>query len=224
MDLGGIMGSFGTYVKSGAFWLVIVIVICIVIVFFYGYMTRRTKLKYNCLEMVRFGNGKVGINLMKAGVFKTQTFLGVLFDYGQESVTKVTDGRVIEGARTSNLHEIMGKKGFVVMRSPKDNKILIPIGKVEFDNLKAVYAIAPGDYRDAATRLYNEAVKETQGTWEKLLPYIAIGLCVVLTIINVVVNMQMTNHTTDKVGEILVQGCSNKQNVQPSPVTPGGAA
>lgn len=221
MDFGSLAGSVGGYVKSGAFWLIVVIVLVAAIVFFYGYMTRRSKLKYNCLEMVRFGNGKVGINETKAGVFKTKTFLMGLFDYGQESVMKVADGRVIEGARTSQLHDVSGKKGFIVMRSPKDSKILVPIGKVDFDNMKAIFAIAPGDYREAATRLYNEAVKETQGTWEKLLPYVAIGLCVVLTIINVVVNMQMTNHTTDKVGEILIQGCSNSQNTAPST---GGAA
>jgi hypothetical protein len=221
MDMGEIAGSFGNYAKSGAFWLIIVVVICAAIIFFYGYMTRRSKLKYNCIELVRFGNGKIGANQMKAGVFKTKTFLMGLFDYGNESVMKVTDGRVIEKAKTTNLHEIFGKRGYVVMRSPKDSQILVPISKVDFDNLQAVFAIAPGDYRDASTRIYNEAIKETQGTWEKLLPYVAIGLCVVLTIINVVVNMQMTNHTTDKVGELLIQGCSNQQHGIPAT---GGAA
>ena len=102
------------------------------------------------------------------------------------------------------------------MRSPKDNKILVPINKIDFNNLQAVFAIAPAEYRDASTRIYNEAIKETQGTWEKLLPYVAIGLCVVLTLVNVVVNMQMTNHTTDKVGDMLIQGCSNKANTVPA--------
>jgi hypothetical protein len=79
--------------------------------------------------------------------------------------------------------------------------------------MKFLMEVAPADYRDASSRIYREAIEETKGTWEKLLPYIAIGLCIVLTLVNVIVNMQMTNHTTDKVGSILVEGCRNTQNV-----------
>jgi hypothetical protein len=215
VDFSNITSMFTGWLFSGMFWIIITFVLLVGIAFFYGYFSRRGKLKYTCLEFVRFGNGKVGINQMKAGLFGTKKFLG-FFDYGREKVIKVSDGRIIQQAKSSHLHDIFGKKGYIVMRKPNDNKILVPLSKIEFDNMNLLMAIAPADYRDASVRIFNQAVEETKGTWEKLLPYIAIGLCVVLTIINVVVNMQMTNHTIDKVGNMLIGGCSNAQNVKPS--------
>jgi hypothetical protein len=215
LGLGNIQGVLTSYLSSGMFWFVISILLIILIGFFYGYFSRRSKLKYNCLELVRYGNGKVGINLTKAGIFKSKLFLG-MFDYGRESLYKTSDNKIIQQGKTSQLHDIFGKKGFIVMRSPKDAKLLLPISKVDFDNLKAIFDIAPADFRESSVRIFREAVEETKGTWEKLLPYIAIGLCVIMTIINVVVNMQMTNHTTDKVGNMLIAGCQNTVNTKPS--------
>lgn len=139
VNLGGITGAFTHYLTSGAFWVIISIVIVVLIGFFYGYMNRRSKLKYNCIELVRFGNGKIGMNLFKAGIFKVNTFLFGFFDYGSEFVTKCSDGRIIQQAQTGELHDVFGKKGFVCMRSPKDLKILVPISKFKFDNLQAIW-------------------------------------------------------------------------------------
>lgn len=213
VDLGGIARSFGNYAKSGMFWIVVLIVVFGAIFFFYVYMNRRSKLKYDCLEIISFGNGKVGINKTTAGVFKAKSMFFGLVDYGSEYVVKTADGRIIEKARTSQLHDLFGRKGFIVVRKTEDPRILVPISKIKFDNMLLLFDIAPSDYRDASTRIFKEAVEETKGTWEKLLPYIAIGLCVILTIINVVVNMQMTNNTVNKVGTMLIEGCRNSQNV-----------
>jgi len=215
MNLGSLNAVVGNYVKSGGFWLVVTLILIIAIVLFYGYFSRRSKLKYNCIEFVRFGNGKVGLNLMKAGNFGTKNFL-LLFDYGREKVIKTSDNRIIQQAKSSHLHDVFGKKGYLCLRKPNDNKILVPLSKVDFDNMNLLLAIAPADYRDASVRIFNQAVEETKGTWEKLLPYIAIGLCIVMTIINVVVNMQMTNNTVNKVGDMLIGGCENAQNVKPT--------
>jgi len=215
VDIGSITGSFAGYAKSSAFWLVIVVILVIVIFYFYAFMQRRSKLKYNCVEVVYFGNGKVGLNLSKAGTFKSKSMFFGLIDYGQEFVTKTADNRIIQQAKSKYLHDVFGKKGFICMRKSDDPKILVPISKVNFENMELLLSIASADYRDASIRIFNEAVQETKGTWEKLLPYVAIGLCVVLTIINVVVNMQMTNHTTDKVGGMLIAGCQNSQGTNP---------
>lgn len=154
------------------------------------------------------------MNKMKAGFMKQKSFLH-LFDYGRESLCKTSDGRVIEKGKTSHLHDIFGKKGFIVVRSPKDNKILIPISKVELEGLGLLFEIAPAEYRDASVRIYREAVDETKGTWEKILPYVMVGLCIFLCIVTIVICMQMVNNTTDKVGKLLISGCANSQNVQP---------
>jgi len=215
VDTGSIATTITTYLKSTAFWITLIVLLVIVIVFFYGYFSRKSKLKYNCIEVVRFGNGKVGLNQMKAGFMKPKSFLH-FFDYGRGILLKTSDNRVIEKGKTSHLHDLFGKKGFICMRSPKDQKVLVPISKVEMDNLDLLFEIAPAEYRDASVRIYREAVDETKGTWEKIMPYVMVGLCVILCIITIVICMQMVNHATDKVGELLIQGCSNIQNVKPS--------
>lgn len=214
VDTSDITGVIATYMGSGIFWVVIIIVAVIILLFFYGYMRRRSALKYECLELVRFGNGKVGINKLKAGLFKEKKFLFGLFNYGREVLVKTSDGRTIEQAKTSDLHDIFGKKGYICFRSPKDHKVLVPIAKADFKNMSLLFEIAPRDYREASVRLFRESVEETKGTLEKLLPYIAIGLVVLLTIISIVINMQMTNNTTNKVGDMLIEGCTNQANVQ----------
>jgi hypothetical protein len=220
VDIGGMTSSitsgFIGWAKSGLFWTVGGIIIVIIIFYFYAYMSRRGKLKYNCLEVIRFGNGKTGINYMKAGVFKRKRAFFGLIDYGEENCFKVADGREIQGAKTSYLHDIMGKKGFWLMRKADDPKILVPISRVDVDNLQALLAIAPADYREASVKLFREAQKETSALWEKVLPFIAMGLVIVLCIITVIINQQMTNNTVDKVGKILIEGCQNAQAVTPS--------
>ncbi len=215
-DTGAITGVIGKWVTSGLFWTVGGIIIVVIIGYFYFSMKRRSKLKYYALELVPYGNGKIGMNLLKAGIFKVKTMLGGLIDYGSENVFKVADGRKILNAKTSYLHDIMGKKGFICIRKPNDPKILIPIKELNFKGLDLLMQIAPAEYRDASADIVKEAIKETSGTWEKILPYIAVGLIVVLCIITIVINQQMTNNTIDKVGKILIQGCQNTQSTAPS--------
>jgi hypothetical protein len=102
-------GSIAKWVTSGIFWTVGIIIICMFIAYFYLAMKRKSKLKYTCLELVPFGNGKIGINKLKAGIFKTKTLMGGLIDYGSENTFKTSDGRKIQNAKTSYLHDILGK-------------------------------------------------------------------------------------------------------------------
>lgn len=225
MDLSNIGGTIGSsitgWVTSGLFWTVTGVIIVAIIAFFYLSMSRRGKLKYNVLEVVRFGNGKTGVNLLKAGIFKNKTTFFGLLDYGSENIFKTSDGRKIQGAKTSQLHDVLGKKGFWVVRKTDDPKILIPLDKVYIQNLEALLNIAPADFRDVSTEIVNNALKETAGGWEKILPYLAIGVIVILCIITVVINQQMTNNTVDKVGKMLIEGCRNSQISKPSePTTP----
>ena len=213
VDLSTFTGSFagwGGMLQSGAIWTIGAIIILTTVFLFYGFMQKKTKLKYNCLEVVNFGNGKVGMNKLRCGVFGTKTFMNSgLFDYGSERVIMTDDGRRILDATTDDLHDIMGKRGFIVRRKDDDTKILVPIVAVKFKNEHLMFEIAPSDFRDTSVSILAEASKETQSTWERILPYIAVGLIVVLTIISIIINQQMTNNTVDKVGTMLIQGCSN---------------
>jgi len=215
VDISGYLGTFASFGKSGLFWTIGGAVVLIIVFFFYCYMSRRGKLKYNCIELVRFGNGKVGVNLLTAGVFKNKSMFGGMIDYGTKSIFRTKDGRRILGAKTEMLHDIFGKKGFFCIRKGNDQKVLVVVDKMLFDNLQVLMRIAPGDFTDASVDIFKDATKETTGMWEKIVPYIAIGLVVILCIITVVINQQMTNNTIDKVGKMLIQGCQNAQVAQP---------
>jgi len=210
------VGLISGYVMSSTFWIIVMVVVVGLALFFFGYFNRRSKLKYNAIEVVRYGNGKCGFNLTKAGLFRKNFYLLGFFDTGKEFDYRVADGRRILEAKTSHLHDIFGKKGFILMRSPKDNRILVPIDKIRFENLEGIMDIASGKFRDSSAQLFEEAVAETRGWLEKFLPYIMIGMIVVLTIVSIVINMQMTNHTTEKVGDMLISGCQNTLNTKPS--------
>lgn len=221
VDTSGITNVITRWLSSGAFWLIGAVLIIGIVGYFYLYMKRRSKLKYFCLELVPYGNGKAGINKMKAGIFKTKSMFGGMIDYGNENCVKVEDGRRILNAKTSYLHDIMGKKGFLVIRKHDDPKILVAVKKLKLDNLELLMEIAPADFRDVSANIVQDAIKETTGTWEKILPYIAIGLIVVLVIISVIINQQMTNNTINKVGDLLIRGCQNTQATAPAtPTTP----
>jgi len=210
VDISSIQQMIMTWFKSGIFWILIAIILFVLVFFIYASMHRKSKLKYNCLELVSFGNGKVGINLSKAGVFKTKTFLG-LIDYGFETVTKTKDGRVIEGATTKHLHDIFGKKGFLVLRKKDDPKILVPLSKVNFENLELLMEIAPVDMRNASIRIVKEAEKETEGWIDKYLPYILLGGIIVFFIISMILSIQLINNAVDKSLQIRQMECGNAQ-------------
>jgi hypothetical protein len=212
----GLVDTAIGWASSGMFWTLGVILIVGFIGYFYLVMKRRGKMKYICLELVPFGNGKAGINRLKAGIFKTKSMFGGLIDYGNENVFKTEDNRRILNAKTSYLHDIMGKKGFICVRKQDDPKILVAIKKIQFDNLELMMQIAPADFRDVSANIVQDAIKETTGTWEKILPYIAIGLIVVLVIISLIINQQMTNNTINKVGDLLIGGCQNAHSVAPA--------
>jgi hypothetical protein len=216
MELGSITQSLTQWLTKASFWTIGIILLVVAIFFFYLVMSRKGKLKYNVLEIVLFGQGKVGLNLLKAGIFKSKTAFFGLLDYGEESIFKTKDGRRILNARTTYLHDVFGKKGFICCRKKDDARILVPLSKVDIDNLGLLGEIAPVDYRDASVTILKDAVKETTGTWEKILPYLAIGIIVILCIIAIIINQQMTNNTIDKVGKLLIEGCKNTQNIVPS--------
>jgi hypothetical protein len=216
VDMSGVGSYLASFLYSGMAWMIAAIVLFGFGGFIYLHYSRKRKLKYNCLEVVRFGNGKVGMNLLKAGNFKTKTTFFGLIDYGFENVTKTSDGRRIQGAKTSYLHDVMGWKGYICLRKSNDPKILVPIEKIEIENLALIMAIAPVDLRDASVNIFKQASDETRTTLEKILPYIAVGMCVMLCIITVIICQQMTNNTVEKVGKVLIGGCENAKNTAPS--------
>lgn len=220
-ELSGITNVFYSWLKSGMFWVIIAIILTFATLLILWWK-KRIRLKYNVFEIVSFGNGKVGINLSKAGLFKEKSALGGLWDYGNEFRFKTNDGRIIRNATTDDLHDLFGKKGFIVRRKDDDVKILVPINRIDWDykkvikcpkchrnfryddNLEApLFEIAPSDFRDASIDIVKEAQKETSGFLEKYLPYILLGGIVIFFIISMILASQFFNRTVDKCADIM---------------------
>ena len=214
-ELFDVGGTILVWMKSGIFWLIlsVVITVCAVILL---YVYKKSKLKYSCIELVSYGNGKVGINRTTAGSFKKgSTFFGLL-DTGRESCFKTADGKVILEASTDDLHDIFSQKGFIVRRKDDDPKILVPISRIEWKNERAMFDIAPADFRDASVSIIADANKETQGWAEKYLPYIMLGGIVIFFVVSFILASQFFNRTVDKAGEILMKVGQNQASTAPS--------
>jgi len=215
-DLGGIMGA---WLSSGLFWFVMAILLTVGVLVILV-VNKRRRLKWNCLELMSYGNGKVGINLLRAGIFKKKTSVFGLWDYGNENVIKCADGRIILEGTSDDLMDIFGKKGFMLRRKDDDPKILVPISKVSWLNEKAIMEIAPADFRDASVNIVDTATKETQTWADKYLPYIMLGGMVIFFIVGFILASQFFNRTVDKAGEILMAVSKNAGSAQPSTTAP----
>jgi len=210
-DIGGVMKG---WLSSGLFWMVMAILLTVGILVLLKVQKNR-RLKWNVLEFVSYGNGKVGINKLRAGIFKKKSYLFGLWDYGHENTVKCADGRLILEASTEDLQDLMGRKGFMVRRKDDDPKILVPISKVKWENEAPLFAIAPADFRDASVNIVDTASKETQTWADKYLPYIMLGGMVVFFIVGFILASQFFNRAMDKSIEIQKMSCGNFNNVQP---------
>lgn len=79
----------------------------------------------------------------------------------------------------------------------------VTYGDLDDKSKKLLLQIAPGDYRDAAEELISSAERETMKKWEKVLPYVAIGVVVLFAIIVIIVAIQFANNSMDKADRIL---------------------
>ena len=211
---GDLNGVFKNWLTSGVFWMVMAILLTLGIVVILV-LHKRRKLRWNALEIISYGNGKVGINSLKCGIFKKKSSFFGLWDSGSENVIKCADGRIILEASTGDLQDIMGKKGFMLRRKDDDPKILVPISKVKWENEAPLFAIAPADFRDASVNIVDTATKETISWADKYLPYIMLGGMVVFFIVGFILASQFFNRAMDKSLEIQKLQCGNFANVQP---------
>ena len=212
---GQITGVFSTWLSSGLFWLVMTFLATIGLFLLLNYNKKR-KLKWNCLELLNYGNGKIGVNKIRAGIFKKKNTIFGLWDYGTENIIKTNDGRTVLEGTTDDLMDVLGKKGFILRRKDDDPKILVPISSIMWKNEKALFEIAPADFRDASVNIVDTATKETQSWADKYLPYILLGGMVIFFIVGFILASQFFNRTIDKAGEILIAVSKNQGVVAPS--------
>ena len=115
-DLGGVGGMLLQWLLNPLIWLVIIFLI-VAVTFGFLAIRKRRKLIYQCLELVDYGNGKHGFNMIKCGWFGKKKMLGGLWDRGEEQM-ETQDKDVIYEFSTEDFQEINGKRGIICFRDP----------------------------------------------------------------------------------------------------------
>jgi len=185
-------GTMYTWLSSGLFWTIIIGVLVFGVVG--GLIIRReTKFRYPCLIISTLGNGKVVIDVKKAGWFGNRTAILGLWDFGMDSIMRVKEGafglngRLVQESSSVDYHDINGKRGLICFTKPDDPNVIVPISEVNIDKegMEAIMKIAPSDFRGATDTIIEDSKRKMMGFFEKhqMLISIAIIAIVVLMVV-----------------------------------------
>lgn len=177
INLGGIGAGLMGLLSSTLTWAIVLFLI-MVVTFLFLKLKQAKKFRYPCLEIISLGQGKCSFYKSKAGWFKKNRKFFNLVEVGGESELICKDGkRKIHNISSTDYHEFNGKRCVVCKRKDDDPDILVPINKVEINNLGLLASIAPADYRDAAVQILEDKKKETMSWLDKNAPLlIAMGV------------------------------------------------
>ena len=196
MDLGGIGGTLMNFVMSWGFWLIMGL-FTIGMVFGGLYVRKRAKFHFPAIIFTDNGNGKVGLRFTRAGWFKSRKVLGGLLDYSGERRLEVKDGRVVQEGSSADFHEIGFKTALILMEKPDDPKVLVPIDRclLSEKSQSILMGIAPGDYRDACSKIISDAEKESISKWETMAQVIVFGMLGIILFISIILVIQYVKNT-----------------------------
>jgi len=150
---------------------------------------------YPVLVVRGSGLGKVVLEHTKAGKFKKGKVFFNLIDLRGEYELVTKKNQIIANFSDQDMHDINGKKGFIVVQKPDDQKILVPISLTRLENMNLIMKIAPADFRDVAVQLKNRSEKEMMSSMETFLPYISIMIVGVIAFLIFVVTFQFVSGT-----------------------------
>jgi hypothetical protein len=166
-DLGGIGEGMLGLLSSSLTWA-IGLAIFIIIVIIGAKIKQIKKFRYPCIEIVGLGQGKISMQLTKAGWFKkNRKFFGLVELAGEQEMISKDGKRKIHNISSTDYHEFNGKRCIICKRKDDDPEILVPLNKVEIKNLNLLASIAPADYRDAGIQIMEEKQRETMSWMEK---------------------------------------------------------
>lgn len=171
------------------------------------YIRKKRKLSFSTIEMLDFGEGKFGFNLIKSGWFGKKTFLFNLIDWG-EKILKTQDNQEIKDFSTEDYQEVNGKRGVVCYRNPYRQDFLVPINRLSIKNKELVAQIAPADFTNAAVDIIKDATKETKDWKDQLLAWIAIGGVIIFALVAIIVITQMVKNGQSEASELIVKAGS----------------
>jgi len=217
LDTSSFTGGMFTVLSSLLFWLILGIAF-IIVAFGILIVRKKRKLTTKVIELTSLGRGKLGIRYgkkLKGGWFKHNTTFFGLWDYGQEEVFKLKDGRQVLNLSSEDFHEINGQMGVIVQRSPEDPRILAPISKSKLENGHLLNTIAPADYRGTVVDIIKKAEKETQDKIDKVMQWVFWGGIILFSFIAIILITQMVkNGQTEAKDLILEAGKMNKENLK----------
>lgn len=227
MDLGSI-GSIGTQMLfSWGFWLLFGVIVLFT-VFGSLFVRKKAKYHYPALIFTENGGGKVSVRTTRAGWFKSDKILGGLIEMAGEKRLEVKDGRFVQNASSLDMHEIDLRPGYVFLEKHDDPKVLIPLSKYELDVIskKLIAQIAPGDYRDACSKIMTETKKELQKDWQVVTQYLLVGFVVIIMFVSIILVIQYSNNAMAEANALYKEGLEfyertlNRLSAQPSPTAP----
>ena len=212
------------WMTTGIFWVAFLIVLLIAV---WGGLALRKKRKFNKPVLELFDVGQIhwkknpntgemevdwdesaGIfefELTRGGWFKKKfTFFG-LWDYGSESIFRLKDMTPVYDVSHNDYRRVNGQLGLVVVRVPNDPKFVVPISKfhLSFPSKIAMAEIAPVDLRNAATEATESVDSEMRAKWEKIMPYLAAGIILIVALLSIMFITQYGKHMVDKSSDTL---------------------
>lgn len=218
-DLGGIGTGMMGFVKNSAFWVLFVVVIVGVS---FGALTVRKarKFTYPAFIFNDLGQNKTGVQLTKAGWFKTKKTLFGLLDVSGERRLETKDGRIVQQGSTEDFHELNHKRGLILQAKSDDPKILIPVKFITMDakSRAMIMSVAPADYRDASSKILSENEKEMKSGWESLTSMIIGGLIFIIALIAIILTIQYSKQTLEKANAVYEKAWASNCGVKPTTI------
>lgn len=206
----GLLGTLGFWIILGICFLGGAFTILII--------RKNRKLNIPYIELLDIGRGKVSAKFnrkTKAGWFKHHTTLFGLWDYGYEEVCLTKDGRKVLNISAEDYHDINGKPGLILQRSPEDPNLLVPINKAELKNGDLLNTIAPADFRGVAVDIIKKGEKETADRTKEIVQWVIFGGVILFALIAIILIVQMVKSGQDKAGDLILQaGKISSENIK----------
>lgn len=198
-----ITGNLVSWLTTPYFWLQVLIYVAL-FVFIVLKIRHKLRLKYQVIELVDYGKGKIGFNTFKAGWYGEKTWFKGLIWKGR-LVLKSESGEQIHEFSTEDYHDINGRRGVVCFRDPTNQDYLVPISSAEVTNKKLLADIAPASYVDAAVNCFIEGARETKDFKDKIVTILSLGLGIGFALICLILIVQMIKTAQAEAADMLLQ-------------------
>jgi len=205
LDTSGYTGFILGLLTTGFFWLIAIFAL-LFFAFTFLIIRKKRKLTIPVIEVLDIGGGKVTLKFgrkYKGGWFKHKTTFFGLWDYGQEEVFKLKDGRRVLDVSSGDYQDFMGRPGLYVRRSSHDPRILVPIQRIEVKNNGILETIAPAELRGASVDIIKTAEKETADRSDKIMQWIFWGGIIIFSFIAIIMITQMVKNGQQEAGALI---------------------